>query len=520
MIRSTFSGFNTALSGMNAFQKSLDVVGQNITNMNTTGYTRQRLDLYSIKGPGPNAFSFHSETKVGQGVMMQSVSQLRDPYLDYQYRTQLARVGTQDAMNQVLGEIGTIFDKVDTTNVQQALDDIVSQLQDLSTKVGQDGADGLVREAFGIMIDFLHQNATSLDNIRTDLSRKMTETIAPQINSILTQIGSLNDQIKSSEVLGDPALELRDARNVLLDDLATYLPIEVSIRQVSVGGGVTVEELDVRIKGSNNYLVTHDQVGELNFTNNADGTMSSELKIFTQNKTEAGGQTPASDTKSIEGLGVTEGIVFGNLEMLNKNGITYGETKGIGYYETLLDSFAYTIATEMNRLNANADGTPNDLFVSSETGTASGITASTISISEGWMNGTIGIRNSSDGSTTGNDIILQMKDLLSTKNDIEFVYQDKNGQHLLYKGTMPGAYTNIQNMLGMEKKSTESILEKRVSVMNDIADSRDSVTGVLLDEEVMDLLRFQQSYGAAARVMTTMDEILDILINKTGVAGR
>ena len=113
-----------------------------------------------------------------------------------------------------------------------------------------------------------------------------------------------------------------------------------------------------------------------------------------------------------------------------------------------------------------------------------------------------------------------MKDLLSTKNDIEFVYQDKNGQHLLYKGTMPGAYTNIQNMLGMEKKSTESILEKRVSVMNDIADSRDSVTGVLLDEEVMDLLRFQQSYGAAARVMTTMDEILDILINKTGVAGR
>ena len=145
MIRSTFSGFNMALTGLNASQKSLDVTGQNIVNMNTTGYTRQRLDLYSIKGPGTGPYSFISETKVGQGVMMQSVSQLRDPYLDFQFRTQLAKVGTQDAKNQVLGQIGGIFDKVDTSNIQEALDEIVSQLQDLSTKVGQDGADGLVR---------------------------------------------------------------------------------------------------------------------------------------------------------------------------------------------------------------------------------------------------------------------------------------------------------------------------------------------------------------------------------------
>ena len=96
MIRSTFGGFSLALSGLNASQKSLDVTGQNITNMNTTGYTRQRLDLYSIGGTGVGPYSFISETKVGQGTMMQSVSQLRDPYLDYQFRTQLAKVGTQD----------------------------------------------------------------------------------------------------------------------------------------------------------------------------------------------------------------------------------------------------------------------------------------------------------------------------------------------------------------------------------------------------------------------------------------
>lgn len=522
MIRSTFSGFNMALSGMNASQKALDVVGQNITNMNTTGYTRQRLDLYSIKGPGPNAFSFISETKVGQGVMMQSVSQLRDPYLDYQYRTQLAKVGTQDAINQVLGDIGTIFDQVDTTNVQEALDDIVSQLQDLSTKVGQDGADGLVREAFGVMVDFLHQNASSLDDIREDLTTKLQESIGPQVNSILEQISALNDQIKRSEILGDPALELRDTRNLLLDDLATYLPIEVSTRQVSVGGGVTVEELDVRIKGTDEYLITHDQTGSISFADNGNGGLDMSLNTFKMNHEEAGDQpNPAAPMDTSQ---ITEGIIYGNLQMLNSDGIKTGETKGIGYYEALLDSFAYTIATKMNELNntGNTTGTPKDLFEASDGNT---ITAATIQLSEEWMNGTIGITNSSDpDSPTGNDVILQMKDLLSTKNDLEFVYVDRNGDvdkdTTLYTGTMPGAYTNIQNMQGMEKSSTEAALANRVSVMNEIADSRDSVMGVSLDEEVMDLLRFQQSYSAAARVMTTMDEALDTLINKTGVVGR
>ncbi len=525
MIRSTFSGFNTALSGLNASQKALDVVGQNITNMNTTGYTRQRLDLYSIKGPGPNAFSFTTETKVGQGVMMQSVSQLRDPYLDYQYRTQLAKVGTQDAINLVLGDIGTIFDQADTTNVQEALDDIVSQLQDLSTKVGQDGADGLVREAFGVLIDFLHQNSTGLDDIRDSLITKMTENIGPQVNSILDQIADLNDQIKRSEILGDPALELRDTRNLLLDDLATYFPIEVSTRQVDVGGNVTVEELDVKIKGSDKYLITHDHVGSVEFKESQSNPGELDMTLTVIDRTTGQEVLYGDDADDPK---ITEGIIYGNLEMLNSDGISAGEeTKGIGYYEALLDSFAYTIATEMNRLNGYVPTDQNTeiykLFESSDGG---GITASTIKISDGWLNGTTSLTNSSDMSNnpTGNDLILQMKDLLSTKNDLKFVYVDDNGiadeNRVLYTGTMPGAYTNIQNMQGMQKSSTESILANRVSVMNEIADSRDSVTGVSLDEEVMNLLRYQQSYSAAARLMTAMDEALDTLINNTGVVGR
>lgn len=514
MIRSTFSGFNMALTGLNASQKSLDVTGQNITNMNTTGYTRQRLDLYSIKGPGTGPYSFISETKVGQGVMMQSVSQLRDPYLDYQFRTQLAKVGTQDSKNQVLGQIGNIFDKVDTSNVQEALDEIVSQLQDLSTKVGQDGADGLVREAFGVLVDYLHQNATELDEIRTNLIEKMQKTIGPEVNEILKNIASLNESIKNAEVLGDPALELRDQRNLLIDDLSTYLPIEVVTTHTDVGAGVKVEELSIKIKGSNNFLVKHDKAGELTFTEDPQkaGELTLTVKEFDAQGAEI--NTPNYNYKT----NIQEGIIRGNLDMLNSDGYSAGETeKGIGYYEALLDSFASTLATEMNKLNVDNDpNTKDELFETSD-GTGK-FTASNIKISDAWMNGETKILNSLDGGATANDNILKMKELLSTKKDLVFMAPD--GKTKLYEGSMPGAYINIQNMQGIQKKSTESLLANRVSIMNEIADSRESVSGVSLDEEVSNLMRFQQSYNAAARVMTAMDEALDILINKMGIVGR
>ena len=92
-MRSTFSGLNMALLGMNASQRALDVTGQNLTNINTSGYTRQRLDLASISPTGAEYFNTKYAVKVGQGVLMTGVSQIRDPFLDIQFRNQLSRVG-------------------------------------------------------------------------------------------------------------------------------------------------------------------------------------------------------------------------------------------------------------------------------------------------------------------------------------------------------------------------------------------------------------------------------------------
>lgn len=212
--------------------------------------------------------------------------------------------------------------------------------------------------------------------------------------------------------------------------------------------------------------------------------------------------------------------------MLNKEGIFDGsDVKGIGYYQKMFDSFVNTLATKMNEMNTFTDGLGNNLYDGGPLFEAEGggiITAANIKISDGWMDGTVRLvaDETDDPANTSGKNILKMSNLLST-DTIEFMGMNNLGVPIqVFKGTMPGAYANIQAEQGIEKKSAESILENRVTVLANSADARDSVMGVNMDEEVMNLMRYQQSYSAAARLMTTMDEALDKLINNTGVVGR
>lgn len=111
MIRSTFAGFTTAQLAMAASQRALDVTGQNIANINTEGYTRQRLDIASLNTQGGHFYNSNPNIVVGYGVEMLSVSQLRDPFLDAQYRSQICKLGTTDAQAAGLEQLEPIFDE-------------------------------------------------------------------------------------------------------------------------------------------------------------------------------------------------------------------------------------------------------------------------------------------------------------------------------------------------------------------------------------------------------------------------
>lgn len=537
MIRSTFAGFNTAQLAMMASQRGLDVTGQNLSNINTTGYTRQRLDLLSLNPVGNSIGSSAFDAKVGQGVMMRGVSQIRDPFLDIQYRGEVPKVGTVEAKDDILASIGNIFDESDSEAIRTRLSAIVSQLTNLATpeNAGSGSADALVRSACEVLLDSLHQNGSAIANVRTELINKMNQSVMPQLETYLEEIKNLNISIRNSQILGNPALELQDQRNQMLDELAKYMPIEVSYHTKEMGGGIKVDTLEVKLKlnDANNTKITlidDDKRGDFKF----DGTTGKgKLKVIAAyDRTDPNAQKTETDITDK----LSNGILKGNLDMLNKSEAfdhPASDTKGIGYYEQTFNMFVNKFATMMNELNSK-DGTGKDCPLFETTDGTTTFTATNIKLSDKWINGEtkITLSKKKDAGSTDYENVLKMINALSS-DEIIFKTQPKKAdgtgatdtggkpiEKQIFKGTLFECYNNIQNTQALERQSTTSLLKNHQTVADQVADARESVSGVNMDEEVMDLMRFSQSYNAASRLMTTMDELLERLITNTGVVGR
>jgi len=511
MLRSTFAGFNTAQLAMAASQRALDVTGQNLSNINTPGYTRQRLDLTSISPQGASISSSYYDIKVGQGVQQEQIKQIRDPFLDIQYRNQLPKVGTMDAMDTILEQIGKIFDETDSNAVCVKLRNIVSQLSIMAEtqNAGSSSSDSLVRSACEIFLDTVHQNASSLQTVQDELIDKLNMSVMPDINGYLEQIRNLNVSIKNSQVLGNPALELQDQRNDLIDELSTYFPIDVKYTEKNLGGGIKVDILDLNVvlkNGEKVNLVSDDSRGSVSIKAPLDdrGEQTVPIELYF---TDIDGYRSdnASDL-------LANGVLKSDMDMLNKSEVFDGtDTKGIGYYRNMFDEFVGKFAGIMNQLN----GKGSELFSTSDG--SDKFTASNIKISDAWMSGETSIKIQAEGEegSTAYTNVLQMINQL-TQTDL---IVDVEGEQV-FKGTLEEIYTNLWNTQAIERQASSTLLENHTAVANQIADSKDSVSGVYMDEEVMNLMRFQQSYNAAARLMTTLDEILERLITGTGVVGR
>lgn len=522
MIRSTFSGFTTAQLALSANQRALDVIGQNLANENTFGYTRQRLDFASISPVGASFGNSPSDCKVGMGVMMTGITQIRDPFLDLQYRNQLTKTGTSDAKDQILTELGNIFDESNSEGIRDALNNVITQLNNLadSKASGADSADSLVRSAMGVLINIMHDKSSSLQEVKDDLLNKLKDTTVSDINQTIESIVKLNESIKNSQVLGSPALELTDQRNALIDELATYLPIDVQYKETNIGGGVMVDTLQVTFKDANG--VSHSLISDnKGATFNFDTTPGTGVPVSLTITDALEPENPAKGGNLADAMG--SGVLKGEFDMLNKSEVFDGsDVKGIDYYGKMFDTFVDKFATVLNSMNEKP------LFTTIDGGT-SGFTAQNIKVSDDWMNGKTKITlttNNTPDSTTGTtsyDNVLKMINAIS-KDKWDFTTKVmENGvekEVKVFNGTMFEVYDNIQNTQSIESKSVKTILKNHIAVLNQVANSKDSISGVNKDEEVMSLMRYQQSYNAAARLMTVMDEALNTLINNTGVVGR
>ena len=254
----SFGTFTTARLGIYASQKGLSVTGNNIANINTVGYTRQRLDQVSFKTGGADRYKSPLDVHVGNGVLCKSVSQLRDPYLDIRYRTENSSVGFHNAKLNGLNEIAKVIDEVgkgegkdeDDGLLFAQFSDFFQSLSALKTDGGTEVNDTLVHASADILTDLFHSAAKELETQRVNMESQMRQTIN-DINSILSGIRDLNAAIRKSDIHGDAALEMRDDRNVLIDQLSEYIKINVTYSEEDIGAGQSVEKLTIRLGNAN-----------------------------------------------------------------------------------------------------------------------------------------------------------------------------------------------------------------------------------------------------------------------------
>ncbi len=581
MVRATFAGLSTALSALQANQKRLDIVGHNLANMNTVGYTRQQLETSSLNYTSPvSNYMNGSEIIVGFGVHMNKVSQIRDPYLDVQYRTQMQKSGYTDSLQTSLDSLAKVFDESDIEGIHQAFQDIYSTLDRMQDE-------GKVYDP--IYETELRTRMQALANLLNESDRQITEAeqleyqklsginssengSVEKVNDILMQIGNLSRQIKQNQILGQQSLELMDERNVLLDELASYIPIEVTYYKDQAHDGVDAngnEDLsetyhldsndnpmfkkewpdDLRVEmvyydangtaqrltlvegtegsGSENYgrlsitgNITDPTNFEITFTGSAKNLVPPNAQqTLTLEKDGANGGitgTPAS-------TGLGNGSIQASLDMLWKTGDTTtnknNDVRGYEYYRSELDTLAKSFADVMNAINneKHPAGTTQDLFVS-KNGTA--INAATIGINPDWTAGSVKINTGGNGTDPNTAILNMMEALTSTwpnnGNNLNFIQPSPN----LKNNSFADYMNHVSTVLANDSYSNTVALKTNVTVLNGIQNSRDSISGVSLNEEASNMMMFQSAYQAASRLMTALDQVLDVLINSTGTCGR
>lgn len=493
-MRSTFLGFETARKGLAASQKGIDITGNNIVNVNTEGYTRQRVDFVSVSADGyPYRFPDNKISNAGQGVTMQGISQIRDKFLDKRYRDEYANTSYYEEAKDILTALQDSFDEVSSDNLNSKFEALLKSLQDWSNNPNEEIYASIVQSSVSNVNQTIKQFHKQICDV-ADQQIFDTSVLVNSTNTCLQKIADINKAIlmENTNEMNDmySSNELQDKRNLLLDELASYADINVSYE---TDGTVTVT--------MNGHTVV-------------DGKWCESINLYTnEDKTIA--MKWQSDGKNII---LESGTLRANLDYIN--GSTT-DVRGIQYYLGVMDDFAKIFAEIINTSIKEKVVDPNDPnnfivqykeLISADDDSGE-ITADNINISSIWKKNPGYIisdiqTDNIEGDLVTTDILRLISKLTSNV---------KIGS---YEGTLTDYISTYNTAVGTDITFMTSRHDASDIISSDLANRRDAVSGVSLDEEGSNLMMFEKAYNAVARVMTAMDEALDKLINGTGLVGR
>lgn len=551
---SSFFGFNIATSGLFVSQRALNVTAHNIANANTPGFSRQRLEIESSR---PDTLPA-SQGMLGTGVEPLPVVQIRDEFLDKKVRDETTTSGEWGVREDVLEMIESIFNEPSDSGITTVLDDYFASLQELSKGPENLTTRALVRQRGIALAENLRFTSESFREYQEQLDFDL-ETNITQVNSFAKEIADLNKQIYSSELDGSTANDLRDKRNYALDQLSEF--VDINYYEDSE------ERFYVDVNG-------HSLVSHFNYD-----TLELEEREDLNHPEDAQGLHDIvwSDGSTFT---IKSGKIAGLIDM--RDGIS-DENKGLPYYMDKLNEFADTLVNEINRLHMTGydlDGnTGTYFFTINNMSTAdyesylinegldggSGLDVTT-EVTDGVLSTNTEEENqeiirsnissllannpsyadksvkyistgqyllvdrvSTSELTISEDIDLDL-DKVAASSTEEGVPGDginalamaevRNAYGLYDWGTPDEFIKSLISNLGVDGQEAQKKVDVQEAIINQLETERQSIMGVSLDEEMSEMIKFQHSYNANARMVTTLDEQLDTIINKLGLVGR
>ncbi|HUG50511.1 MAG TPA: flagellar hook-associated protein FlgK [Terrimesophilobacter sp.] len=475
---STFSGLNTAYTGLTAARQGLNVVGQNIANVNTDGYTRQRATT-TAAGALANTGYLTTAVRVGQGVSVDAIARLGDVHLDARVRATAAISAYTDMRADALSAIEGTLQEPGENGLAAQLQAFWAAWQDLSNRAGEaPPAQVLLQQAAVVAAQVAHgynEVSTQWSQMRTDVDGMVT-----QVNDAAVQVADLNARIRSTVAAGSSPNELIDQRSTLMTKIA------------GLAGGTTREAADgtVDVFIGGNAIVSGDTARSLV----ALGPTGMEGASALDQVRVAWAHNPAQ-TASLDG-----GRLAGAISLL-KAPDADGPGGELVQAAASYNEFAFALADQVNTAHIGGvtpSGAAGKEFFAFKAGLsyAAGLTVvptGAADIATGSGGGAL------DGSNA--DAISQLQ-----------FRTDPPSPDLIWSSFVSriGATTRTE----LQRASLADLTATSAS-NRQLANST-----VDLDEENVNLLSFQHAYQGAARVMTAVDEMLDTLINRTGLVGR
>ena len=441
-------------------QLAISVTGQNIANVNTPGYSRQRVNLVSTAIPS-------AEGSVGTGVKANGIARIYDQFLNSQINRDIQQKGTWEAQNQALQQTENIFTESSVDGLSQNMSKFWNAWQDLSANSSGHAERKALADQSQTMAANIQDTYHSLDQIQKDMNGRITGAV-DEINSLATQISNLNDNIAKMEGSGQSANDFRDQRDLLLNQLSEKINFTSS---EGSDGRVTVT------LGDGNKLVGNPPFGKLSTAANASG--HPDLVWDSAPTTPINSSVSAGNLKGW--LDVRDSLVPG--------------------YKDSLDSLAQQIIQGVNTLHAGGTGldgsTGIDFF--------SGNSASTIAVNSDILNNVNIIAAAGPVSSE-----------LVAGDNTQAIAISKLQNTLTMNGntdTYDTYYNSLVSSVGSDSRNASVSLEHQTTVVDQMNNLRESVSGVSTDEEMVNLVQFQHGYSAAAKLIDTVSQMMDTVIN-------